>query len=119
MLESRPCTHPRHVQLLHLCVLLMLPAFPACSPSESHPASGKMVYIDSVTTLPVIQQSSYDYPAVNLQTGEKTLRPAAYCDRCRKWQAIPSLDTIQRRGQLLKCSQCQAQLRFDGPFPSE
>ena len=77
-----------------------------------------MVFIDTVTKRPVVQAASTESPAVNLATGKRTLRPAAYCDACQAWHAIPPIEELQRRPGALKCPKTKAALRFDGPRPA-
>jgi hypothetical protein len=77
-----------------------------------------MVFIDTVTKKPVVQPASLEFPAVNLATGKRTLKPAAYCDACLMWHAIPPLDQIQRSPDSLICPKSKTALRFDGPKPS-
>jgi hypothetical protein len=74
-----------------------------------------MVFVDSVTKKPVVQQASHEFPAVNLSTGKRTLKPAAYCDACKMWHAIPPLEEIQRHPGALSCPKTKTALRFDGP----
>jgi hypothetical protein len=76
-----------------------------------------MVFIDSVTKRPVVQARSSESPAVNQKTGKRTLRPAAYCDACRAWHAVPPIEQLQRSPEGLVCQKTKQRLRFDGPMP--
>jgi hypothetical protein len=87
-----------------------------CSETANAPVA-TMVFVDSVTNKPVVQPASTESRAINPATGKRTLRPAAYCDGCRKWHAIPSLEQVQRQPESLVCPKSKTRLRFDGPQP--
>jgi hypothetical protein len=115
---SRP-THDRVIRRLRLfsggLLTAVIVAAPGCTRPEE-PSARTMVYLDSITKKPVVQEVSNEFPAVNLSTGKRTLKPAAYCDACKTWHAIPPLDQIQRRPGSLSCPKTKTPLRFDGPI---
>jgi len=116
--SHRPGSRGRRVILLAAVAGGLTFAVSGCAKEAEAPVA-TMVYIDSVTRKPVVQAVSSEFPAVNPATGRRTLRPAAYCDECRAWHAVPPMEEIQRRPEALVCPKSKGRLRFDGPMPGK
>lgn len=61
-----------------------------------------MVYVDTESGK-VVQAPPKPTPAVNPDTGKKTLMPGLYCAQCRKWYASAPLEIAQRNPSSRMC----------------
>ena len=73
------------------------------------------MYIDSKTQATVVAPASTDTPAVHPVTGERTLMPALYCEKCERWHPAPPLETLQRSPGARKCPNCGTDMTAVGP----
>ncbi len=79
----------------------------------------RMVFVDTETMNAVVQPVSKTLPAVNPQTGQRTLMPGLYCPDCSTWHPVPAPDQINRRPDTALCPKTRIPLIADGPWPNE
>lgn len=107
-------TGPRTVALV-----AVLTTFGGCGRHETDPSgSAPIVYVDRETQQVVVLAGAVETPAVNPQTGRRTLTPGLYCPQCQAWHPTPPQDVLQRNPAARRCAQCQSPLTADGPPPS-
>lgn len=87
--------------------------------STSRPSVDRMVYVDTVTMLPMVHDVVASFPAIHPRTGRPTLRPALYCSACKKWYPAPDIDQINRIPGAGLCRKDNTSLTADGPWPDE
>lgn len=73
------------------------------------------VYVDRETLQAMELARTEEAPAVNPQTGRRTLMPGLYCPQCKAWRPSPPLEVLQRDPQAHRCPKCQSPLTTDGP----
>lgn len=88
------------------------------APQTGDPPQGLMVFVDLKTKEPVIDLATTDVPAVNPDTGERTLMPGLYCTECQRWHPTPAYDKLQRSPGAGRCPTDGAPLTSDGPWPT-
>jgi hypothetical protein len=76
--------------------------------------SNNVVYLCKETKK-VVRAPLHPTPAVNPETGRKTLFRALYCSRCKKWHAIPPSE--ERSGNPLRfnCPRHKSAMSLNGP----
>lgn len=79
----------------------------------------KMVLVDTKTMNSVVQPFADSFPAINPQTGDRTLMPGLYCPVCKSWYPVPTADQINRRPDAALCPKTRTPLIADGPWPEE
>lgn len=50
-------------------------------------------------------------------TGEMTLVPGMYCEKCQSWKAAGPMDALQTHGAVRRCSIHKTPLVREGPLP--
>ena len=89
-----------------------------CSTADTgDETAGKMVFVDRETMVPFVLTVSESLPAVNPQTGQRTLMPGLYCADCQTWYPVPPPDQINRRPDAALCPKTGTPLTADGPWP--
>ena len=58
-------------------------------------------------------------PEYHPETGEPTLIPGMYCEKCRAWKAAGPLEMLQTSRIQPKCSVHKTPLLREGPLPDE
>lgn len=99
-----------------LIALLLLTA--GCGGESAAKTPTQRVYFDSESKRAVAADMSPETPAVNPQTGRRTLLPALYCAKCQEWRAAPPLQELQRNPKARLCPKCKGPLVADGPPPT-
>jgi hypothetical protein len=91
-----------------------------CQP-EAAPESESdlVVYFDTATKRPVAREESVDIPAMHPRTGKRTLMPAVYCPKCRRWRQAPPIEQMQRDPKSMVCPKDGTALTADGPIPED
>lgn len=79
----------------------------------------QQVYFDEELNRPVIGEPGLETPAVNPDTGHRTLVPALYCEKCQAWRKAPPLWVIERTPEAQRCTECGTRLASDGPLPTD
>lgn len=79
----------------------------------------RTVYVDTKTKQPVVHQVVTSVPAVNPETGERTLMPGLYCPQCQTWYPVPPPDQINSRPNAGLCPKDKTPLTVDGPWPDD
>ena len=65
----------------------------------------------------VVVAPAQPQPAVNPETGKKTLLRGVYCPQCSKWYATPSPDHARGNPRELQCRVHNIPMTYDGPIP--
>lgn len=73
-----------------------------------------MVYVDTETGK-VVQAPPEPTPAVNPDTGKRTLMPGLYCAQCKKWYASAPLEVAQRNPSSRMCPKHRTPMETKGP----
>lgn len=78
----------------------------------------EIVYVDRETgaTFLLCARSS---PEIHPETGEPTLVPGMYCEKCRAWKPVGPLEMLQTSRIIHKCPLHKIPLLRDGPRPDE
>ncbi|MCC7421834.1 MAG: hypothetical protein IT428_16265 [Planctomycetaceae bacterium] len=98
-----------------LPLLLAAGLLAGCSDGKSgHAAIEPMVYVDTETGK-VVQAPPEPTPAVNPDTGKKTLMPGLYCSRCKKWYPSAPLEVAQRNPSSRMCPKHRTPMETKGP----
>ena len=94
-------------------------AIGGCGGGDDAPeaASAPTVYYCTETKT-VVVAARQQTPAVNPQTGRRTLVPALYCPTCRQWQPAPPPEVLQRNPGAGLCRKHKTPLIADGPLPT-
>ena len=79
----------------------------------------RMVYVDTETNQPVVHEIVTPVPAVNPETGDRTLMPGLYCPACKAWYPVPPPDQINSQPNAGQCPKDKTSLIADGPWPNE
>ena len=75
-----------------------------------------MVYVDEKTEQPFLlraRSSRENHP----ETGERTLVPSLYCEKCKAWKPIGSMESLQNGRSARKCPIHKVDLVREGPLP--
>ena len=101
--------------LAPICILLS-----GCgSETEALSESGKMVFVDTETMNPMVLPTTDSVPAVNPETGRRTLMPGLFCSDCMAWYPAPPVEQVNRQPGSALCPKTGTPLVADGPRPSE
>jgi hypothetical protein len=65
----------------------------------------------------VIAAPAQQEPAVNPETGRRTLLRGVYCAQCAKWYRAPSPEHSSGNPRELRCRIHDAPMTFEGPAP--
>lgn len=79
----------------------------------------RMVYVDTETRQPMVHEIVNPVPAINPETGKRTLMPGLYCPTCKTWYPVPAADQINTRPNAGQCPKDKTALIADGPWPDE
>jgi hypothetical protein len=90
----------------------------SCGGGDEAVKSAPVVYVDRETRRPVVLSGTVETPAVNPETGRRTLMPGLYCPQCQAWHPTPPLEVLQRDPAARRCARCQSPLTANGPPPS-
>ena len=76
----------------------------------------EVVYVDLKTgeAYLIYARSS---PAVHPVSGEPTLVPGMYCDKCKAWKPVGSMEQLQTSRTVHKCPVHKIRLLREGPIP--
>ncbi|GAB4154840.1 MAG: hypothetical protein Tsb009_31550 [Planctomycetaceae bacterium] len=66
-------------------------------------------------TKKVVRAPLQPSPAVNPETGRKTLYRALYCSKCKKWHAIPPGEERSGNPLRYRCPKHHSAMSADGP----
>ncbi|MCA9055801.1 MAG: hypothetical protein KDA75_18320 [Planctomycetaceae bacterium] len=101
-----------------LLLLSMTLSASACSrqPSAS-PAERSIVCVDIHTGQVFAVDATESVPTVNPESGEKSLMPGLYCERCQTWHVAPSVEQLHRQHGVAYCAKTGGVLKLDGPRP--
>jgi len=103
-----------------LCSAILCVAAGCGSQSSSNTGQRtKTVYIDTRSGKTVIAEPSEKLPAVNPNTGKRTLMPALYCPQCDTWYAAPPVEVQQRNPDSRRCPKHGTPLSTEGPVPKQ
>lgn len=79
------------------------------------PARQKIVYVCTETGR-TLQGPATAVPAVNAETGRRTMMPGLYCEQCRKWHATAPFEVTQRDPASRLCPRHRTPMRTEGPL---
>lgn len=109
-----------NTQLLITVALLASASIAGCGSEDPNARpTDRMVYVDTETQQPVVHEIVIPVPAVNPETGKRTLMPGLYCPTCNTWYPVPSADQINTRPNTGQCPKDKTPLIADGPWPGE
>jgi len=111
MIDVRSAVVKTHVLLFVLCVLA------GCRTETEVTQPQQMVFVDTKTHVAVVGPVTDQFPALNTETGKRTLMPGLYCPKCEKWYPVPSPDQINHRPDGGLCPKTKTSLIADGPWP--
>jgi uncharacterized protein YbaR (Trm112 family) len=106
-------THP----LIIVCVLAGIGLAGCGSEEADTQPAGRMVYVDTKTRQPIVHEIVTPVPALNPETGERTLMPGLYCPACETWYPVPPPDQINSQPNAGQCPKDKTPLTADGPWP--
>ncbi len=78
----------------------------------------KIVYVDFETE-EVFLLSARSTPADRPDTGEPTLIPGMYCEKCQAWKPVGSIEKLRNRGSVRNCPIHKTPLSREGPLPKD
>lgn len=100
-----------------LIPLTALCSWLGCGTEPENPQPQQMVFVDTKTQIAVVGPVTDQFPALNTETGKRTLMPGLYCPKCEKWYPVPSPDQINHRPDGGLCPKTKTPLIADGPWP--
>jgi hypothetical protein len=56
-------------------------------------------------------------PELHPETGEPTLIPGMYCEKCEAWKPVGPMENLQTRRAVHRCPVHKIPLTMDGPLP--
>lgn len=98
--------------------LLLYPVLVGGTTSVPDEQLQEIVYVDRDTgeTFLLRARSS---PETHPETGEPTLVPGMYCEKCRAWKPVGPLEMLQTTRIVPKCPIHKSALLRDGPLPDD
>lgn len=99
-------------------VLAAVALFGGCraEPAPETGAPTEMVFVDSQTKKVVLAEPTDELPALNPETGRRTLMPGLYCSHCRTWHPAPPVEVQQRNPKSRLCPKDGKPLSTNGPI---
>ena len=85
--------------------------------SGDEPAAADVVYLCRETQ-EIMTASPQPTPAVNPKTGRATLVRGLYCERCKRWRAVPPPDVHPGNPLSWPCPVHRQAMSPEGPVPS-
>ena len=76
----------------------------------------EMVYVDTVTGEAFLLRARSS-PETHPETGEPTLIPALYCEKCQAWKPVGSMEMLQTNRSAHNCPIHKIPLLREGPLP--
>lgn len=76
----------------------------------------KIVYVDSVTGDEFLMPARSP-TEVHPQTGQRTLIPGMYCEKCQRWKPAGPMDVLQTSRHVYRCPIHKIPLVRDGIIP--
>ena len=99
-----------------LAVTLLMVFAAGCAQSNGDDAAGARMVFVCTETGTVIEGRPQPTPAVNPDTGRKTLQPGLYCAACKKWNPSAPLDVAQRHPEARLCPKHRTPMDTKGPL---
>ena len=94
----------------------MCGVFGSCAqPPPPAVSDAAIVYIDTKTQETRLLPRQAQTPAINPQTGERTLVPGLYCKTCAKWYPSPPPEVLQRSTAAYRCPKDGQPMSLEGP----
>ena len=84
--------------------------------SGDEPAAAHVVYLCRETR-EIITGPAQATPALNPRTGRATLVRGLYCEKCRKWHAVPPPDVHPGNPLAWPCPVHSQTMSLEGPVP--
>ena len=78
----------------------------------------EIVYVDPATGKTFLLRARSS-PEFHPETGEQTLIPGMYCEKCKAWKPVGSMEMIQTNRAARRCPIHKIPLLRDGPLPDE
>jgi hypothetical protein len=78
----------------------------------------ELVYVDQETGEAFLLRARSS-PEYHPETGDPTLIPGMYCEKCRRWKAVGPLEVLQTGGVPHRCPIHKTPLLREGPLPEE
>ena len=115
MARYRICTG---LALIVISGLMIYPVLLGGSSNVPDDQLQEVVYVDRETgdTFLLRARSS---PEINPDTGDTTLIPGMYCEKCRAWKPVGPLELLQTSRIAHKCPVHKIPLVREGPLPDE
>ncbi len=100
--------------------MLLIPTFLGCSNQDAaaDDQQTKVAYYCKETKK-IIVTTKQETPAINPETGRRTLFPTMYCEQCKAWRPIPSVEQAQKNEGARQCPKCKKMMVVDGPLPEK
>lgn len=98
-----------------LAGLLTSLAVAGCSGANGDAKDGATMVFVCTETGKVITAPPGETPALNPDTGRKTLMPGLYCAQCRKWYPSAPLEVAQRNPASRLCPKHRTPMETKGP----
>jgi hypothetical protein len=76
----------------------------------------EMVYVD-IKSGDAFLLRARSSPEINPETGEPTLIPGLYCEKCNSWKPVGSMEMLQTNRSAHRCPIHKIPLLRDGPLP--
>ena len=96
--------------------LLLYPILVGGSSAVPDKLLQEIVYVDRESG-EVFLLRARSSPEFHPETGEQTLIPGMYCEKCKAWKAVGPLETLQSSKVPHKCRIHKIPLVKDGPIP--
>jgi len=78
----------------------------------------EIVYVDSKSGEAFLLRARSS-PELHPETGEPTLIPGMYCEKCKAWKPVGSMEMIQTNRFARRCPIHKVPLLREGPLPEE
>ena len=107
----------RNLLLLLLAIVVLSGTISCKDLSGDESAVADVVYLCRETN-EMVTAPPQTTPAVNPRTGRPTLVRGLYCEKCRKWRAVPPRDVYAGNPLSWPCPRHRQPMSPDGPLPA-
>ena len=97
------------------CIFLILLSLSGCSSNTAANEQQTVVYVCEETKT-LIEAPQQPTPAEHPETGQPTLLRALYCQKCKKWHAVPPTDVYPRDPLSYACPRHKTSMSAEGPM---
>jgi hypothetical protein len=99
-----------------VCGWLLYPVLVGGSSVVREEELQEIVYVDSESGEAFLLRARTS-PEYHPETGEPTLIPGMYCEKCQKWKPVGPIEMLQTNNGQRRCPIHKTPLLRDGPLP--